>query len=91
MKRSSLAVFVVAVIGVFAWAAAESPATLDAPQGTRGVSLIDVGESTRPGKNVELAGAVWLGSFDMAKKEAREAGKPILHLQMFGALDDAMC
>jgi hypothetical protein len=40
---------------------------------------------------VQLAGATWLGSFDEAVRQARESGRPILHLQMFGRLDDAYC
>ncbi len=41
--------------------------------------------------NVELAGAVWHGSFSEAQKIAKQQDKPILHFQMFGRLDDAYC
>lgn len=42
-------------------------------------------------KTVTLAKASWLGSWDSAKREAARDGRPILHLQMFGELDDAFC
>lgn len=41
--------------------------------------------------NVEVAGAVWHGSFSEAQKIAKQQSKPILHFQMFGRLDDAFC
>lgn len=40
---------------------------------------------------VELAGATWHGSFDQALLVAKSEGKPVLHFQMFGRLDDAYC
>jgi hypothetical protein len=40
---------------------------------------------------VELADATWLGSFEAATRAAAQQGKPILHFQMFGRLDDAYC
>jgi hypothetical protein len=40
---------------------------------------------------VELAGATWHGSFDQALQVAKSEGKPVLHFQMFGRLDDAYC
>ena len=41
--------------------------------------------------NVTLAGLTWHGSLDEALQLARKQGKPVLHLQMFGKLDDAFC
>jgi hypothetical protein len=45
-------------------------------------------EPTRP---VMLAGKTWHGSLDEALVIARRENKPVLHLQMFGKLDDALC
>lgn len=40
---------------------------------------------------LELAGLTWYPSLEAASKEAVKTGKPILHLQMFGKLDDTFC
>jgi hypothetical protein len=42
-------------------------------------------------KSVTLAGKTWHGSLDEALAIAKEENKPVLHLQMFGKLDDAFC
>jgi hypothetical protein len=49
------------------------------------------GKESAPALNVEIAGATWLGSFDEAVERAMSEDKPVLHLQMFGKLDDAYC
>ena len=48
-------------------------------------------EKRAPSVNVEIAGATWHGSFDEAVERAMKEDKPVLHLQMFGKLDDAYC
>ena len=48
-------------------------------------------EATPAGKPVTLAGKTWLGSLDEALVVAKRENKPVLHLQMFGSLDDAYC
>ena len=40
---------------------------------------------------VVLNGVSWLRSFEEAKRQAQASGKPILHLQMFGSLDEEFC
>jgi len=40
---------------------------------------------------VTVAGVPWQNSFETAKALARSEGKLVLHLQMFGRLDDAFC
>ena len=42
-------------------------------------------------RSVEVAGVEWLSSLDAAMPKAHSEGKLILHLQMFGDLDDAFC
>ena len=45
----------------------------------------------QPGHQVNLAGLIWHGSLSKAMSVAAKEGKPVLHLQMFGRLDDALC
>jgi hypothetical protein len=40
---------------------------------------------------VTLAGVVWENSLADALARAREEGKPVLHLQMFGSLEAEFC
>jgi hypothetical protein len=49
-----------------------------------------VGAQPEP-KIVELAGLEWHGSLGAALQIAKKENKPVLHLQMFGKLDDAYC
>ncbi len=42
-------------------------------------------------KKVKIAGVIWENSLDDAKIRAAREKKPVLHLQMFGRLDDAYC
>jgi hypothetical protein len=42
-------------------------------------------------KRVTLAGVTWEPSLVNAEFRAKVEHKPILHLQMFGRLDDALC
>jgi len=39
----------------------------------------------------EIAGAAWESSWEQAVSRARREGKPILHLQMLGHLDEKWC
>lgn len=41
--------------------------------------------------SVTIEGTPWISGLEAARAEAKAVGKPILHLQMFGALDDAYC
>ena len=45
----------------------------------------------QPMNDVNLAGVLWHGSLEDAEKIAQQENKPILHLQIFGRLDDAYC
>jgi hypothetical protein len=42
-------------------------------------------------KNVMVAGVAWDSSLGSAEARAKREHKPILLLQMFGRLDDALC
>ena len=44
-----------------------------------------------PAHPVTLAGLTWLGSLNEAIAIAAQENKPVLHLQIFGRLDDAFC
>jgi len=51
-------------------------------------------EATRPTKprpKVTVAGLTWENSLGDALAIAQKTNKPVLHLQMFGKLDDAFC
>jgi hypothetical protein len=53
---------------------------------------LSLSASAKPtSKKVVLAGVPWESSLDAAKPRAKKEGKPILHLQMFGRLDDSFC
>ena len=39
----------------------------------------------------DVAGVGWHNSFEDARQVSRATGKPILHLQMFGKLNDEFC
>ena len=41
--------------------------------------------------SVTLAGLTWYNSLDTALAKAKAEDKPVLHLQMFGKLDDDYC
>ena len=56
-----------------------------------GILLTTGWHSPSSAKRVTIAGVEWESSLEAAKAEARKSGKPILHLQMFGRLDDAFC
>lgn len=47
--------------------------------------------STPAAPVTKLAGVEWQTSLAAATRKAEATGKPILHLQMFGRLDDAYC
>jgi hypothetical protein len=50
------------------------------------------GSSDRlPPPAVEIAGVTWLPSLEEAKSKAAAEGKPILHFQLLGRLDDEFC
>ena len=50
------------------------------------------GPTEQPARgNVEIAGVLWHGTLERARVIAEKEQKPILLLQMFGRLDDAMC
>jgi len=55
------------------------------------VSAVQANPDEKASHDVEIAGSVWRTSFEEAKYLAQEQGKPILHLQMFGELDDEFC
>lgn len=40
---------------------------------------------------VNVAGIEWHNTLKAAKQQAQREKKPILHLQMFGRIDDAYC
>ena len=39
----------------------------------------------------QLAGVAWETSFATAQQKARQSGKPVLLLQLFGRLDEEFC
>ncbi len=42
-------------------------------------------------EGVEIAGSLWHSSLNQALLLATKLDKPVLHLQMFGRLDDEFC
>lgn len=46
---------------------------------------------TEPKATVNVAGIQWYNTLEAAKRQAQREKKPILHLQMFGRIDDAYC
>jgi len=49
----------------------------------------DAPDTSKP--KVVLRGVAWESSLDAALARANKENKPVLHLQMFGDLDDAFC
>jgi len=52
------------------------------------VALASMGASPHPPKRVNYAGIAWEATIEGAKARAVKEGRPILHLQTFGKLDD---
>ena len=50
-----------------------------------------IASTAEPAHPVVLAGLKWYGSLAEATSVAAKDNKPVLHLQMFGRLDDAFC
>jgi hypothetical protein len=44
-----------------------------------------------PKATVTVVGIRWYNSLEAAKQQAKREKKPILHMQMFGRIDDAYC
>lgn len=84
MKRSSwssLGLFCVGFMSLLACSEGQAPTT----QPVLLTTTPNANSATRGG------GIHWLTSFDQAKQKALRENKPVLLLQLFGKLDEALC
>jgi ABC-type proline/glycine betaine transport system substrate-binding protein len=56
-----------------------------------GVVGFSIAESAPSIETVQVGDVAWVESLEAAMPIAKREGKPILHLQMFGRLDDDFC